>query len=79
MQRAMLLTRAALRPPKVVPDLVAWAKDVEAAAVREPGFRVDPEWVREVRREAVEAELQAVEDYEYRAPVGEGSDWMETE
>lgn len=45
---------------------------------REPGFRVDPEFVREERREHVESSLQQQEDWDARAPVLEGDDWTDT-
>ena len=46
---------------------------------REPGFRVDPEFVREERRELREQALQEQEDFEYRAPVQDGDDWGDHE
>ena len=51
--------------------------DAPGATDHTAGRRVlaDETWVREVRREAHERELQAVEDYDRRAPIGDGHDW----
>lgn len=46
------------------------------SAPREPGFMVDAEFVRAQRREAYEAVLQQQEDFDARAPVIDGDDWI---
>ena len=41
----------------------------------EPAFLSEPEKVREERAEWRDRILQAEEDFEARAPVGDGDDW----
>lgn len=57
---------------------MAAVRSFEREVVREPGFQVDPEWVREQRAEWRERILQDVEDDEHRATVGTGEDWTES-
>lgn len=53
---------------------MAAIRSFEREVVREPGFQVDPGWVREQRAEWRERILQEEEDYAYREPVEEPRD-----